>query len=163
MPRGRKKTTTPVETPVSTEITTEVTGNAPVESIATTADGTVAAAVTPISHTTGERTTAEAAGATADSPSPPTPRGRFRSWVTDVGRGYHRLTDEHEDRLVLLFDAKPAADVLTAIKGAGFQYHPDYGGLKQAWVRRNDFEGRLQVEAIEKLIGTTPQRESAAR
>ncbi len=241
MPRGRKKTATPVETPVSTEITTVANDTAPVESPAAIASPAVEVPVTPATGTADERATVEAATATTDSPSPadehrqnaersawadqavtafrqasgvdeehtlcdllanlmhwgdrhnhdfeaalfraqdhyaaetaaarglstpgisgPEP-GRFRSWVTDVGRGYHRLTDEQDDRLVLLFDAKPAADVLTAIKGAGFQYQPEYAGLKQAWVRRNDFEGRLQVEAIEKLIGTTPPRASAAR
>lgn len=93
----------------------------------------------------------------------PKPRGRFRSWVVDTARGYTRLTDEQENRLVLLFDAKPAADVLTAIKGAGFQYHPDYAGQKHAWVRSNDYQSRLQVEALEKLIGTVPSREAAPR
>jgi len=61
------------------------------------------------------------------------------------------------------FAQKPSTDVLTALQGAGFHYHPDYAGQANAWVRRNDFEGRMQVEAIEKLIGSLPQRDSAAR
>lgn len=91
------------------------------------------------------------------------PRGRFRSWVVDTTRGYTRLADEQEQRIILQFAQKPSADVLTAIKGAGFQFLPDYEGLNHVWVRRNDFETRLQVEAIEKLIGTVPSRESAPR
>ena len=91
------------------------------------------------------------------------PRGRFRSWVVDTTRGYTRLTDEQEQRILLQFAQKPSADVLTAIKGAGFQFLADYEGLNHVWVRRNDFETRLQVEAIEKLIGTIPQRDSAVR
>ena len=90
-------------------------------------------------------------------------RPHIRSWVTDTARGYSRLTDEQEQRLVVQFAQKPSTDVLTALKGAGFHYHPDYAGQANAWVRRNDFEGRMQVEAIEKLIGSLPQRDSAAR
>ncbi|MDP1798627.1 MAG: hypothetical protein Q8K78_14130 [Planctomycetaceae bacterium] len=163
MPRRRKQTTIPVETSVSTETPTDVRDTVPEASPATAGSPPVEAPIPSSASTGDEPAAAELVTATTEGPSSPEPRGRFRSWVTEVSRGYHRLIDEQENRLVLLFDAKPAADVLTAIKGAGFQYHPDYAGVKQAWVRRNDFEGRLQVEAIEKLIGTTPQRASAAR
>ncbi|MBS0206905.1 MAG: hypothetical protein JSS49_28860 [Planctomycetes bacterium] len=97
-------------------------------------------------------------------PQAPAARGQFRSWVVDMGRGYTRLTDETNHRLVLQFHEKPQPDVLTALKGAGFEFKPDYYGQKNAWVRRNDFEGRLQVEAIEKLFAQAGEgRESAVR
>ncbi len=85
------------------------------------------------------------------------PRGQFRSWVADTARGYSRLTDEQHQRIVVQFDAKPPADVLTALKGAGFQFQPDYQGQKNAWVRQNNYEGRLQIEAIEVLLRETVQ------
>lgn len=79
-------------------------------------------------------------------------RRQFRSWLVDEGRGYSRMTDEKHHCLVLQFAEKPHPDVLTAVKGAGFQFRLDYHGQQNVWVRRNDFEGRLQVEAIEKLL-----------
>lgn len=89
----------------------------------------------------------------ADAGSPASGEGkRFRSWVVDVEHGYSRLTDDQHQRLVLQFVEKPSEDVLTALKGAGFHYQPEYGGLKNAWVRRNDYTGRLEVEAIERLL-----------
>jgi hypothetical protein len=122
---------------------------------------TDSAMVAPTEPRMGE-TADPATTASADSPTS-APRGRFRSWVVDETRGYQRLTDETSHRLVLLFRDKPADDILSALKGAAFRYEPEYAGLRQAWVRRNDFEGRLQVEAIEKLIGTIPTREVAER
>ena len=77
---------------------------------------------------------------------------RLRTWVADDGRGYCRMSDEDYHRLVIQFNTRPPEDVLTAVKGAGFRFQSDYRGQKNAWVRRNDFEGRLQVEAIEKLL-----------
>ena len=89
------------------------------------------------------------------------PRGQFRSWVTDANRGYTRLTDQHHGLIVLLFTEKPEPDVLEAVKAAGFQYRPDHDGQKNAWVRRNDAQGRLAVESVEKLIrGTSNHREA---
>lgn len=89
-------------------------------------------------------------------------RGRYRSWTSDPSRRFTKLTDTEQQRIVLLFDDKPAEDVRTAMKGAGFQYHPDYDGHKHAWTRYNDYEGRLEVEALEKLIRATAV-ESPAR
>ncbi len=77
---------------------------------------------------------------------------RMRTWIVDEARGYCRMGDEDYNRIVVQFSQRPPDDVLTAVKGAGFRFQPDYRGQKNAWVRRNDFEGRLQVEAIEKLI-----------
>ena len=92
-------------------------------------------------------------GVANDSPTPPsTTEPRLRTWVVDEARGYCRMSDEDYHRLVVQFSERPPEDVLTAVKGAGFRFQPDYRGQKNAWVRRNDFEGRLQIEAIEKLI-----------
>ncbi len=178
MPRKRKTTATPVETPVSTEITTEVTGTGPVEprheetTPAVVASNPTTEELVVLTNSTAADappresqfdTTTPTSSVDESAPEPQTERGRFRSWVTDTARGYSRLTDEQEQRLVVQFAQKPSADVLTALKGAGFHYHPDYAGQANAWVRQNDFEGRLQVDAIEKLIGSLPQRDSAAR
>ncbi len=79
-------------------------------------------------------------------------RGQFRSWIVDTRRGYSGLTDEENNYLVLQFAEKPHPDLLAAVKGAGFHFKPDHCGLKNVWVRRNDFHGRLSVQLIEKLI-----------
>ena len=92
-------------------------------------------------------------GTVSDAPAPPaTTEPRLRTWVVDEARGYCRMTDEDYHRLVIQFTARPPEDVLTAVKGAGFRFQPDYRGQQNAWVRRNDFEGRLQAEAIDKLV-----------
>ena len=157
MPRGRKKTTTPVETPVTTEATTEASVTSPRHIAPEPVAPPTAAA------DDGFRAELGASDPATTETAAPAPRGRFRSWVVDTTRGYTRLTDEQEQRILLQFAQKPSADVLTAIKGAGFQFLADYEGLNHVWVRRNDFETRLQVEAIEKLIGTVPSRESVPR
>lgn len=79
-------------------------------------------------------------------------RERFRSWVTDDARGYSRIADNEFVRIVLQFKQRPSPEILTALKDGGFHYQPDYLGHKSAWVRRNDYTGRVQVEAIEKLL-----------
>lgn len=79
-------------------------------------------------------------------------RGRFRSWVVDPNHGYSMMTDEINRLLVLQFDEKPQPDILDAIKSAGFRYKPEHDGLKNVWVRVNDFRGRHEVELIEKRI-----------
>lgn len=175
MPRRRKSTTTPVETPMTTE---EAVATTAAVASAESGDTVVAVEAAPVAMTAAP-VKLEPAAEIAAPPQDATPqtavgrqdetgsevprRGRFRSWVCDTARGYSRLTDEQEQRLVLQFAQKPSADVLAALKGAGFQFVADYAGLNHVWVRRNDFETRLQVEALEKLIGSTPTRESAAR
>jgi hypothetical protein len=77
---------------------------------------------------------------------------QFRSWVVDTALGFTRLTDDINHRIVLQFEKKPEPEILTAMKTAGFQYKPDYFGQKNCWVRRNDFEGRMQVENLEKML-----------
>jgi hypothetical protein len=79
-------------------------------------------------------------------------RERFRSWVTDAGRGYARWSDTEYQRIVLQFNERPSQEILAAVKDAGFQFQPDYCGMKNAWVRRNDYSGRVRVDAIEKLV-----------
>ena len=94
----------------------------------------------------------------------PASRGQFRSWVVDKDRGYTRMVDEDHQRLVIQFEQRPPADVITAVKGARFHFQPDYCGQKNVWVRQNDFEGRVQVEAIEKLFkDLVPGKESPDR
>ncbi len=144
MPRGRKKKTAP-----------ETVAETSTESVTT---ATAAAAEEPHSppvmkeqppfEPTGTYTPTTEDLADADWAR----RGQFRTWDVDTERSYTRMTDEKHQRIILQFAEKPPADVLTALKGAGFHYQPDYQGQKSAWVRRNDHEGRLQVEAIEKLI-----------
>lgn len=87
-------------------------------------------------------------GAANDATTEP----RLRTWVVDEARGYCRMSDEDYHRLVIQLNVRPPEDVLTAVKGAGFRFQSDYRGQKNAWVRRKDFEGRLQVEAIDKLV-----------
>ena len=77
---------------------------------------------------------------------------RFRSWVTDRGAGYERLTDEKANQIVLKFANRPEADVLDKLKEAGFRYQAEYFGEKKAWTRRNDFEGRVRLEEIEAMV-----------
>jgi hypothetical protein len=96
--------------------------------------------------------------ATEQQAAPAVPsRGQFRSWVVNEARRYTRLTESPSAE-------KPQAAVLTAPKGTGFEFRPGYYGQKNARVRRNDCEGRLQDEAIEKLVQETAGgRESVAR
>jgi hypothetical protein len=131
----------------------EVAGTTAVEP-PVTASAPSAAIELPPFEPTGTYTPGEATPVTTAS-GEGKPRGQFRSWVADTSRGYSRMTDEQHHRIVVQFDAKPPADVLTALKGAGFQFQPEYHGQKNCWVRRNDFEGRLQIEAIETLIRET--------
>ncbi len=77
---------------------------------------------------------------------------RFRSWVTDRGAGYERFVDDKAQLLVLRFAEKPADDALAKLKAAGFRYQPEYFGQQKVWTRRNDFEGRLRLEEIEKQV-----------
>lgn len=89
---------------------------------------------------------------------------RFRSWVADPLRGYRRLTDEQEQRLVLQFDGTPPAAILTALKSADFQFQYDYAGHRNVWVSLNDHRSRLQAETIESLLREQwPAAESPAR
>lgn len=98
------------------------------------------------------RDEAAAAEPAADTSAEPGNDRRFRTWVIDDARGYCRMTDEQQHRLVVQFVAKPPEDVLAALKGAGFHFQPEYGGLQSVWVRRNDHTGRLQIESIEQLL-----------
>jgi hypothetical protein len=90
--------------------------------------------------------------ATFESKPDGTRRMRFRSWVTDNARGYSRKTDDQYQMIVVQFDQKPSPEILSALKDGSFHYHPDYAGNPRAWVRRNDHTGRVQAEAIEKLV-----------
>lgn len=165
MPKKRTKAAAASE-PTTAE-TIELTAADLDHAVGTEADATTTAVATALPESTAAHPPEDgvAAPETTDAESPASGEGkRFRSWVVDVERGYSRLTDDQHQRLVLQFAEKPSEDVLTALKGAGFHYHPEYGGLKNAWVRRNDYTGRLEVEAIERLIrAKSPEVESPER
>ncbi len=73
------------------------------------------------------------------------------------------MTDEEHQCLVLQFAERPHLGVLIAVKGVGIQFKPDHHGQSNVRVGRNNFEGRLQVEAIEKLWSdVSGRRESPA-
>jgi hypothetical protein len=99
----------------------------------------------------------ETAVAVADVTAPadadkPAKDARFRAWVTDSKNGYLRLTDEQAGQIVLKFKDKPAPELVDQLKDAGFRYQQEYFGQRKVWTRRNDFEGRLQVEQLETII-----------
>lgn len=62
------------------------------------------------------------------------------------------MTNDERQSIVLQFVAKPDEEVRVSLKEAGFQFKPEYCGQKNCWVQRNDFEGRLQLESVEKLL-----------
>ena len=154
MPRGRKKTTGTTEQPATPVAATAPEQAATQAAVAQAAEPVASALPTVVEPPVPElREPLVGVQETPDSGSPESGhRERFRSWVTDVVRGYSRTTDNQFQRLVLQFSQKPSAEILTALKEGGFHYQPDYLGHKNAWVRRNDYTGRVQVEAIEKLV-----------
>ncbi len=81
-------------------------------------------------------------------------RPRFRSWTVRSTSGYEKLTDTKRGLLVLKFHDRPTQDILNAVKDGGFLYHPDYEGQGKVWLRKNDFEGRVQVDKIEAFCGS---------
>lgn len=165
MPRGRKKTIGTAETqaaPVAANeaITPPANEIPPQQSEVTLVTPPIAEQAIPVISETESAAPGTSAPAAAEAGQ----RERFRSWVTDTARGYSRMSDDQFRRIIIRFDQKPAPDILSAVKGAGFQFQPDYLGHKNAWVRRDDHTGRLQVEAIEKLIrAQTPGLESPER
>ncbi len=88
---------------------------------------------------------------------------RFRSWSTRIDQGYEKLTDQKRGLLVLKFTKRPADEILDTLKAAGFQYAPDYENQGKTWLRRNDHEGRLQVEKIEMLLREIGEQQGAER
>ena len=79
-------------------------------------------------------------------------RPRFRSWSFRKDVGYEKLTDQKRGLLVLKFTQKPSDELLATIKDAGFRYSSDYEGQGKVWLRKNDFEGRVQVDKIEATL-----------
>ncbi len=79
-------------------------------------------------------------------------RPRFRSWTVRTDSGYEKLTDNKRGLLVLKFQDRPSEEILAAVKDAGFQYHPNYEDQGKVWLRKNDFEGRVQVDKIEAIL-----------
>ena len=79
-------------------------------------------------------------------------RPRVRSWRVRTDSGYEKLTDNKRGLLVLKFQDRPSEEILAAVKDAGFQYHPNYEDQGKVWLRKNDFEGRVQVDKIEAIL-----------
>lgn len=56
----------------------------------------------------------------------------------------------------VITNAAPAESVdapeASSVKDAGFKYHPDYEDQGKVWLRKNDFEGRSQVDKIEATL-----------
>ena len=90
-------------------------------------------------------------------------RPRFRSWTIRTESGYEKLTDTRRGLLVLKFHDRPTQDILDAVKDGGFQYHPDYEDQGKVWFRKNDFEGRAQVDKIEAVLRQQEQGPGAMR
>lgn len=126
-------------------------GTAPDEAVSTQAPVAVAEAPTVTAETPRDEPQPSISDATPASTTL-SAADRFHSWVTDRSAGYERLTDQKEKLLVLKFRDKPTTDVLDKLKEAGFRYQPDYFGHKKAWTRRNDFEGRVRLAEVEKMI-----------
>ena len=109
------------------------------------------AAAEPAAETASQETAVAVpaeAGQTDEAAKP----GRFRAWVTDSKNGYQRLTDDQAGQIVLKFKDKPEPELVEQLKDAGFRYQQEYFGQRKVWTRRNDFEGRLQVEQLEAGI-----------
>ena len=83
---------------------------------------------------------------------------RFRSWSIRTDQGYEKLTDSKRGLLVLKFTKKPSDEILDTIKDAGFQYAASYEDQGKVWLRKNNYEGRLQVEKIEMLLRETGEQ-----
>jgi hypothetical protein len=152
MPRGRKKAQDTTDQQVAPETTVHPTE---ANSLKVPEHSEARTTFTRLGerHAFGSRLTGQGIQETpASEPTTTVQRERFRTWVTDTARGYTRKTDNEYNRLVLQFEQRPSGDVITALKGAGFHFQSDYCGEKNAWVRRNDHEGRHQVEAIERLF-----------
>lgn len=90
-------------------------------------------------------------------------RPRFRTWTIRTESGYEKLTDTRRGLLVLKFHDRPTQDILDAVKDGGFQYHPDYEDQGKVWFRKNDFEGRAQVDKIEAVLRQQEQGPGAMR
>lgn len=90
-------------------------------------------------------------------------RPRFRSWTVRTASGYQKLADTKRGLIVLKFHDRPSEVLLDAVKDAGFKYHPDYEDQGKVWLRKNDFEGRVQVDKIEATLRQNEQGTVAER
>ena len=152
---------------------------APVESVAAPVASSVEnveaapfdTADTPPAPALAEATAVPAAATTAEShqaassavPAEQPDRPRFRCWTVRTASGYEKLTDNKRGLLVLKFHDRPSEEILNAVKDGGFQYSPDYEGQGKAWLRKNDFEGRVQVDKIEAALRQQEQGAGAER
>ena len=85
-------------------------------------------------------------------------RPRFRSWSIRTDQGYEKFTDSKRGLLVLKFAKRPAGEILDTLKVSGFRYAAEYEDQGKCWLRKNDYEGRLQVEKIEMLLRETGEQ-----
>lgn len=90
-------------------------------------------------------------------------RPRFRSWTIRTTSGYEKLTDAKRGLIVLKFHDRPSSEILNAVKDAGFKYSPDYEDQDKVWLRKNDFEGRVQVDKIETILRQQEQGAAVLR
>lgn len=112
----------------------------------------------------GSTPAATTAAAVAPSvPEEQPDRPRFRSWTVRTTSGYEKLTDAKRGLLVLKFHDRPSQEILNAVKDGGFQYHPDYESQGKVWLRKNDFEGRVQVDKIEAALRQLEQAQVPGR
>ena len=129
-----------------------------------TIDTTPVPALADAGSTPAATTSAEAHQATTtEVPEVQPDRPRFRSWTVRNASGYEKLTDNKRGLLVLKFHDRPSDEILNAVKDGGFQYHPDYENQGKVWLRRNDFEGRVQVDKIEAILRQQEQGPGAER
>ena len=118
-----------------------------------TIDTTPAPALAEAGSTPAATTSSEAHhAASSEVPEEQPDRPRFRSWTVRTASGYEKLTDNKRGLLVLKFHDRPSEEILAAVKDGGFQYHPNYEDQGKVWLRKNDFEGRVQVDKIEGAL-----------
>ncbi len=160
--------TPPVKAPRKKRSVSVEANVAPVESVAVpvassvkiveaapfdTIDATPTPALAEAGSTPAATTSAEAhQAASSEVPEEQPDRPRFRSWTVRTASGYEKLTDAKRGLLVLKFHDRPSQDILNAVKDGGFQYHSDYEDQGKVWLRKNDFEGRVQVDKIEAVL-----------
>lgn len=169
----KKKVAAPVESESGTatavaELPTELVA-APTEAEVAPVQTVVApmeAVVTPVEAVEAPASAAPVEVHHAVSPSVPEEqpdRPRFRSWTVRTASGYEKLTDNKRGLLVLKFHDRPSEEILAAVKDGGFQYHPNYEDQGKVWLRKNDFEGRVQVDKIEGALRQQEQGAMAER
>ena len=147
-----------VVAPVASSV--EIVEAAPIDTVDTTpAPALTDAGATPVATASAEAHHA----ASPEVPEEQSDRPRFRSWTVRTVSGYEKMTDTKRGLFVLKFHDRPSQEILNALKDGGFQYHPDYEDQGKVWLRKNDFEGRVQVDKIEAVLRQQEQLAGTAR